>query len=501
MFNKLSTILLLFIIIITANRWPLPGISVAAAATTTEVTICDFNRYSDGCEDTYGSECNRSTNQCQCRPGFTIKIDQTFCLPPKNLSESCFVSEQCIKAADRNHNDNNPVANIGCYVDDREIDVKTLRLWITQLDSVYKIVGTCQCPATHYLLDTTSSMIVGHQTTTGQQCLPKRDINENCTESQECLSVHSYCDQSLRQCRCKPTYRFSQRKRRCVAQLIGENCSDNDHCSVHDPNAECRIGSCQCRPGYILSHTGKCVVIRLRGTSNHLLMMLVVVATAVVFALLSTAHRKWSSTDDLFRNGGAVHLRNQLPMNTNWITRRTFPTAHNMVFPNQQIANSPTAVGSIAGQQQQRYPTTAVQLTTPSLALIWPLRHHQQHHSHSTAAAVDGNHVYPYHYHHNHHQQHEDGPPSYDEAIGNQSSLSFPSDLNNSITVITTTTTALNNSQLSSANTTGAVNCNSNNNNNLNNIAATVANNDNSFVNNCNNNCRQNNLDNSESAT
>ena len=328
------------------------------------VAECDQQRYTDGCEDTYGSFCNRTSNECQCKTGFTVQIEN-FCLPPKNFSEPCFVSEQCHSSQ---------IPNIGCFVDDKELDFRAFKLW-QQTDNLFKIIGVCMCPPTHYL-------------NSSKECLVKKQVNDECSASHQCIQMNSYCDQSSKQCKCKPTFRYSVRKRRCVSQLIGESCGDNDHCIIYDPNAECRIGSCQCRPGYMLSHSGRCVMVRIRGTSNHLLMMLVVVATAIVFALLSTAHRKWSSTEELFTN---TRNRNQIPLNTNWITRRTFPTPHNMVFPNPNISSN------------QSYP---VSLTVPSLALIWPLR--QQN---------DAN-VYV-----------EDGLPSYDEAI-NQSIR--PSDINNS---------------------------------------------------------------------
>ena len=338
------------------------------------VNECNFKKYSDGCEDSLGSFCNKSVNECQCKTGFTIQV-QSFCLPPKNFSDPCFVSAQC-------HSSDIP--NVGCFVDDKELDNRSFKLW-QSTDNLFKIIGICLCPTTHYLSSNSS-----------KECLLKKQVNEDCGASHECIQLNSYCDQSVKQCKCKPTFRYSIRKRRCVSQLIGENCVDSDQCQVHDSNAECRIGSCQCRTGYMLSHSGRCVIVRLRGTSNHLLMMLVVVATAVIFALLSTAHRKWSSTDDLFRTGRS---RNQLPMNTNWITRRTFPTPHNMVFPNSSVSRN------------QTYP---VSLTVPSLALIWPLRQNESDINHR---------IYL-----------EDGPPSYDEAIS-QSLRS--SDNNNSLTVVT----------------------------------------------------------------
>ena len=383
------------------------------------VKECNFDKYSDGCEDTFGSFCNRTVKECHCKSGHTVQIEN-FCLPPKNFSDPCFVSDQCWSSQ---------ITNIGCFVDDKELDVRAFKLW-QQTNNLFKIIGICLCPTTHYL-------------NSSKECVFKKQVNEDCSASHECIQMNSYCDQTVKQCKCKPTFRYSVRKRRCVSQVIGESCIDSDQCLIHDSNAECRIGSCQCRPGYMLSHTGRCIVVRIRGTSNHLLMMLVVVATAVVFALLSTAHRKWSSSDDLYRNS---RVRNQIPLNTNWVTRRTFPTPHNMVFPNSNLSGN------------QTYP---VSLSVPSLALIWPLRQSESDISHRRHL--------------------EDGPPSYDEAISQ--SLRISDNTNSSLTVVTNDSTGSNCVNVNTEDNNGVHSYQTNNDNN-NSLDFNVINNRND--NNCN---------------
>lgn len=313
---------------------------------------CDFDKFTNGCEDSFGSYCNKTSNECQCKSGFTIKIDD-YCLAKKNLSEPCFTSAQCMQTQD---------SIIGCFIEEREINVKTLKTWISS-DNVFKIVGICSCPPTHYL-------------SSRKECVSKKLFNQNCSSSQECIADNSYCDQLTKKCKCKPTYRYSFRKSRCVSLLIGESCTNNEDCVIHDTNAECRIGSCQCRSGFILSNSSKCVFVRIRGTSSHLLMMLVVIGTAVVFALLSTAHRKWSTPEDIFaRNRSQV-------LSASLMNRRTFQSTNNC----RSNITRPNC--------HQPYP---MPLSVPSLALIWPLRH--QNDSQFNRLNL------------------EEGPPSYAEAI------------------------------------------------------------------------------------
>jgi hypothetical protein len=104
-------------------------------------------------------------------------------------------------------------------------------------------------------------------------------------------------------------------------------------------------------------------------------MMLVVVGTAVVFALLSTAHRKWSTTDDIFGRNRSQAL------SANLMNRRTFQSTNN-------------CSSNINRPYHHPYP---MPLSVPSLALIWPLRH--QNDSRFNRMNL------------------EEGPPSYAEAI------------------------------------------------------------------------------------
>jgi len=103
-------------------------------------------------------------------------------------------------------------------------------------------------------------------------------------------------------------------------------------------------------------------------------MMLVVVGTAIVFALLSTAHRKWSASEDIF---DTTNRSDQI--SANLVNRRVFHPS----------SNYPQSINC-----HQSYP---VALSVPSLALIWPLRHQNESRA---------NQFYL-----------EDGPPSYAEAI------------------------------------------------------------------------------------
>jgi hypothetical protein len=105
-------------------------------------------------------------------------------------------------------------------------------------------------------------------------------------------------------------------------------------------------------------------------------MMLVVIGTAVVFALLSTAHRKWSTPEDIFaRNRSQV-------LSASLMNRRTFQSTNNC----RSNITRPNC--------HQPYP---MPLSVPSLALIWPLRH--QNDSQFNRLNL------------------EEGPPSYAEAI------------------------------------------------------------------------------------
>jgi hypothetical protein len=105
-------------------------------------------------------------------------------------------------------------------------------------------------------------------------------------------------------------------------------------------------------------------------------MILVVVGTAVVFALLSTAHRKWSTPEDIFARNRSQAL------SVNLMNRRTFQSTNNC----RSNITRPDC--------HQSYP---MPLSVPSLALIWPLRH--QNESQFNRINLEG------------------GPPSYAEAI------------------------------------------------------------------------------------
>lgn len=246
--------------------------------TITDAIKCDFNRFPSGCEDEIGSVCNMTSNQCQCKDGFDVRVSDLLCLQLKNITESCFISAQCIQL---------PRAKIGCYYDDQElvkITSKSLFRIQAMAHDLHLIKGACYCAPGYYL-------------NSNNECVSKKLLDSFCISSNECLTTNSYCDYFTQKCRCKPKFRYSSKRNKCVSQLIGESCLSDEHCQVYDSNAECKIGGCQCKSSYIINSSGKCVQIITRGASHNVLMVIVIIGTALVFALLSTIHKKWTASE------------------------------------------------------------------------------------------------------------------------------------------------------------------------------------------------------------
>lgn len=425
---------------------------------------CDFDKYLNGCQDDAGSHCNQTTNECQCRIGHVLIINDSLCLPSKFIAETCFTSAQCVQL---------PHAKIGCYSRDLELVNIT---YLDEEDPLYMLKGICSCPPGFYLKSL-------------RECVPKRLYNEPCLTSQECVTPNSYCDQETKKCRCKPTFRHSKKRDRCVSRLVGESCADNEHCLLYDGNAECRIGACQCKSGYILSSSGRCILIQTKRSSHHILMILVVVGTAIVFALLSSVHKRWATPDQLFGNQSAAaeaHLRRRIRQRMRHPRANSEPplrdTRINLTANLHQARinlNPPrfnlntNNINAAVNHSRASFP---MPLTVPSLAVIWPI---SQTDSRNNQFVI------------------EDRLPSYAEAIGecivsnNNNNVTNNNVINNNVT----NNNDIQNTDNNNNNTTTGINNNdiNNNNNNDNNSGNNNDNNVNSNNNNNNSNQQTNN--------
>lgn len=258
-------------------EWQLFFLVVGTTFVSTLASLCDFNNFSNGCEDEIGAFCNQSTQQCQCKPGYPVRVN-SFCLLLKNVTQSCYLSKQCRQL---------PKSYVGCYdYDFNELNETA----IIDLPPDQWSIGKCLCSKSYFLRQ--------------NECFPKKENGERCDDSTQCLLENSFCDNTFSakgKCKCRPGYiALNPTSDKCVQmRKIGEMCKENSQCQLSDINSECVDNLCQCRSGYMMNWASVCIRLTKTRTRDSLyqntFMIIVVVGTAIIFGLLCTAHRRWTT--------------------------------------------------------------------------------------------------------------------------------------------------------------------------------------------------------------
>lgn len=98
---------------------------------------CNFEIHPSGCFDENGSICDND-GQCVCRPGYTIRIANIYCLRPAYIGEACYTTEQCERK----------VINSGCFNYREEYREENPSAFFGPSQSSWPM-GECRCRIGH----------------------------------------------------------------------------------------------------------------------------------------------------------------------------------------------------------------------------------------------------------------------------------------------------------------------------------------------------------------
>ena len=185
---------------------------------------CDHNKYSSGCEDSVGSVCNQTSNQCECRSDFDVNLADRFCLKSRAVSETCVTSIQCLNGSK-------------CFSNSSELMSSNIQFWVSP-EVPLSPEGVCDCPQTHFA-------------NKENVCERRKSIGQSCEEDSQCLQPNSYCNKTTLQCICKDTFVHSSVIGHCVqGKFLGEMCSGREECQYSEEYSWCIDNICMCGAGY-----------------------------------------------------------------------------------------------------------------------------------------------------------------------------------------------------------------------------------------------------------
>ena len=187
---------------------------------------CISNEYQSGCVDKIGSQCDKQTQRCVCKPDYTIKSGD-YCLQPKFIGDNCFVSSQC--------NHMTPFA--GCYNYREEFNQNPANFFGPNPDMWP--TGVCRCKVGYHFDVTTNNCV-------------KRIIGSWCSNVWDCrqedkrLIIPYNCDKNV--CECSSDYLYNQTTHDChYKETYGIVCETREECTT--PTI-CINRTCDCASDY-----------------------------------------------------------------------------------------------------------------------------------------------------------------------------------------------------------------------------------------------------------
>lgn len=188
------------------------------------------------------------------------------CLPYKYIAEKCLVSAQCLQTFD---------PKIACYSGHIKLVNITL---VNDGNHVYELKGICLCPYGYYLRAL-------------KECIPRRYLQESCSDSHQCVIKNSYCHPETKRCTCRLPFKKSSRDR-CILALPSEACSDDYQCMQYDTNTECSRGKCRCLSNRILNSSGNCVLIPIKRQEPDQFQIMIFLVVLILILILASVHDK-----------------------------------------------------------------------------------------------------------------------------------------------------------------------------------------------------------------
>jgi hypothetical protein len=151
-------------------------------------TKCNFKIHELGCDEETNTFCNNSTQNCICKPNYSIKLENGICLQSVSIDGECMVSQEC-----------SLIPNAKC------LTVDGIELRYDQ----FKHFGSKIWQISRKLV-------------------------------KDKFGVLGFC-------KCKQSYQYDRQKNQCIYKVIGSACSHHKHCSKLVTNSECHSGLCNCQ--------------------------------------------------------------------------------------------------------------------------------------------------------------------------------------------------------------------------------------------------------------
>lgn len=219
-FNLFILILLWILIDYLIVQSTSSTIGAVGGASSGNSFLCDYDKFTHGCEDSTNSYCQREISRCICKQGYPIRLFK-YCLKYAKIDETCYTSRQC-----------NETPNAACYILGTEYDHSGSHHVGSQLSDWPK--GTCKCRT-------------GHQYDPFNNTCIKKTIGSWCNYDRTCNKeiVHSYCNKQTFKCDCVYGYIYDPEDDTCTPQqLYGSKCNDDDACARE--SLICLAGRCRC---------------------------------------------------------------------------------------------------------------------------------------------------------------------------------------------------------------------------------------------------------------